>query len=127
MSNSLASYQTSVPNCTFEEQLWIRFDLSRRHALLVGCIYCSPFASLTSSTNLLCELFHEVCALKPSHLELGILITIKLIGTPLLLMMLALILNALMISCLQYLSVPYTSISSKRLTSDLNKHLQFWI
>ena len=36
-------------------------------------------------------------------------------------MMLALILNALMISCLQYLSVPYTSISWNRLTSDLIK------
>ena len=68
VSNSLASSQTSVPNCTFKEQLWIRFDLSRRHALLVGCIYRSPSASLISSTKLLCELFHEVCALKPSHL-----------------------------------------------------------
>ena len=68
VSKLLTSSQKFKPNCTFEEQLWIRFDLSRSHVLLVGCIYRSPSASLSSSTDLLCELFQEVCALRPSHL-----------------------------------------------------------
>ena len=42
VSNLLASSQKFEPNSTFEEQLWIRFDFSRSHVLLVGCIYRSP-------------------------------------------------------------------------------------
>ena len=68
MSSSLVSSQTSIHNCIFEEQLWIKFDLSRRGTLLVSCIYRSPSANLVSSTSLLCELFQKVCALRPSHL-----------------------------------------------------------
>ena len=70
VSNSLTPFQISVSNSAFEEQLWIRFDLPRRHVFLVGCIYRSPSANLASSTNLLCELLHDVCALRPTHLLL---------------------------------------------------------
>ena len=68
MSSSLVSSQTSIHNCIFEEQLWIKSDLSRRGTLLVGCIYHCPSANLVSSTSLVCELFQKVCALRPSHL-----------------------------------------------------------
>ena len=40
-------------------------------------------------------------------------------------MMLLPTVNVLMISYSQYLSVPYTSISSNQLTSDLAKHIEF--
>ena len=36
-----------------------------KHVLFVGCIYRSPSAITVS---LLCELLHDVCALRPSHL-----------------------------------------------------------
>ena len=62
VSDSLASLQTSVSDVAFEEQLWIRFDLPRKYVLFVGCIYRSPSANTVSSTNLLCELLHDVCA-----------------------------------------------------------------
>ena len=70
VSSSMVSSQTSIHNCIFEQQLWIKSDLSIQKRYFIGwcCIYRSPSANLVSSTSLLCELFQKVCALRPSHL-----------------------------------------------------------
>jgi len=66
--NYLPTERIVITDIPFEEQLWLKIYLSHQDALLCGCIYRSPSASKSISTNNLCDLLTSVANKKASHL-----------------------------------------------------------
>ena len=68
VSNKLQATQVSFPQCSFQEQLWVKIPLQSPDILLVGCFYRSPSSSGQSSTINLIDLLRTCSAENFSHI-----------------------------------------------------------
>ena len=60
--------EVSFPTCPFKEQLWISIKIQSTDVLLVGCVYRSPSADASTSTDNLVNLLRSAANGTYSHL-----------------------------------------------------------